>query len=215
MKKRTIMNQIYKIGLLTAFTVACLSGCGKNKATTAFALQGSFQTAANSELSARAGGIGCVINELKVIGWSMKLSQVSYEDSACKEKAIGKLTYSGSFSIGDPLPFAPSARAINYKISKVAITPIAKSWTTLFGVDLSKDCNIADSRLNEEVEVTGLDCGVFGRFPQKDAVYFASFAENADFTLFSPLPHEALGNVGTDDAPAARNQDLVLRFVKN
>lgn len=189
-----------------------LSGCGETKE--ALDLQGTYQSNIQQELSIRVGGVGCIVHELEIRGFDMVIRQTAFEDAKCAGSALGVVTTEGSYSIGNDLPVAPGAKELDLTINKVLITPLDSTWATVFGVDVTGDCDVKDVPVGSAKDVTGMDCGQLGRHPAKDQVYFTSYVFNEENVRFTKLPSEAFEHVGTKEAPAPRNTDLVVDYIR-
>lgn len=197
--------------------VMSLAACGAfreeaDKVGDTIELQGRFQTQVKDELSIRANGIGCVVNDFDFSGTSMTLKQYAFADTGCTGNPLGELTTEGSASIGNELPVAPGARELNLTVTKVTVTPRADNWMNILGIDGSGECNIGAVPVNETREVTGMKCGGLGKLPARDAIFFTAFLLNGDELRLTKLPNELPDNVGTKDHPAPRALDLSVVY---
>lgn len=203
------MNRVLG-GFSALFAGLTLVGCGE--AREALDLQGSYQTGPMTEFSIRVGGVGCMVQEVEVTGFSMDLRQTAYAAADCSGKALGIVTTKGDFSVGKELAIAPGARELDLRIEKVEVKALDESWATVFGIDVTGDCQVNDVAVGTSKEVTGEDCGALGKYPAKDQIYFTSF-NLVDGTLhFTKTPSEELEHVGTKGNPAPRNEDLDLEY---
>lgn len=187
-----------------------LVGCGDT-----LKLQGDYQSQAEEELSIRVGGVGCVVHELAIKGLGITIRQKAYEDLKCAGEPLGVIATSGSFSIGEDLDIAPGAKEMDITINKVTVTSLNKSWGSVLGVDATGDCDVADLKVGEKKDVTGMDCGSLGTYPNKDDIYFTSFSLNDDKLRFTKLPSEALDHVGNAKKSARRNLDLEVTYSRD
>ncbi len=204
-----LSNLSKKFGLVP---VLALAGCGEVKET--IELQGSYQSSANQELSARVSGIGCVVNQLEIHGTTMVMDQVTYGDKDCAKSPLAKIRTEGDFEIGKELDIAPGAREMDFKIASVGITILAPNWSEVVGIDISGDCNLADVAVGDTKNVAGMDCGLIGTFPNKDSIYFTSYSLFDGYLRFTKLPHEAREHLGTEKNPAPRNTDLKVKYLE-
>lgn len=193
-----------------------LSACGEDseKIQKGFQLQGEYQSEGNTGLSIQTKGVGCTVLVADVSTNKMVITETYIDKADCTGNEIGKVVTTTSMTIGDELTSAPGARAIDLKVRKVEAVPLDKSWLTVFGADLTKDCNVSDVPIGKSLDVTGKDCGVLGSFPNKDEIYFGSFQLRDKVLKLSNSPVLAKEHIGTSKNVAPRDKDLRLTLVK-
>lgn len=196
----------YMTNSLLFVAMGLFSACGEktqekmDKVADGVSLQGRYQTESKNEISFQTQGIGCVVQEMFVEGNGMTIKQTAFADTNCTGNPLGELKYEGDFKIGNELPTAPGARELNIGISKVLVTAHSQNWLNILGVDAGGACHLGEIALGETREVTGLDCGVLGKMPAHESVFYTSFLENNGELHFTKLPHELPQNVAAKDA---------------
>lgn len=204
-------NSKLSLGTSLLGLALAVTACGEAKE--AVELQGEYQTQAQTELSIRVGGVGCVVHEIEIRGFDMTIRQTAYDDAKCAGTALGVVTTNGNFSIGKDLAIAPGAREMDLTIEKVEVTPLHDSWASVFGIDTTGECQVSDVAVGSSKDVSGLNCGALGTYPAKDQIYFTSFNLVDETLHFTKLPSEVLGSVGTKENPAPRNQDISVTYL--
>jgi hypothetical protein len=210
---RLIMNmRTVGIGMALA-GVLSLSACGEKAQEfgQAVDLQGTYQTRPDSDISI-ASGIACSIQKIDITGTDMDIVQAWYDHADCTGKELGEIKYEGSMNVGKIIDENTKQRELDYKVQKVTVTPKVDNWVSVIGLDLSGDCDLDDHAVNTAVDVTGKKCGSLGDFPTKNAVFYTSYRLEGEDLIFTQLPNEVDGHVGSEDAPAPRLTDLTDRY---
>jgi len=103
---------------------------------------------------------------------------------------------------------------MDYTVSKVVVTSHSAEWLKALNLDASGNCAIGDLPAGASREITGLDCGVLGKLPGKDQVFYTSFALNNDELKLTLPPNELIQHVGPANATIERAQDLKLVYIR-
>jgi hypothetical protein len=207
-RKPELLKYVGVFGLSVLF-----AACGGRVEKT-LDLQGEYSSSAKTEASIKAKGIGCTQKKIEVAGISFDITETIYKSADCTGKPIGRIVTETQFKVGKRLPGETKARALDLNIRKVGIVPLSNTFGEILGADATGDCEIADAPIGKIVDVTGMDCGALGEFPDKGTIYAASFHITENYLYLSKAAGLSAQSAGTKDEPGKREAKATEKYKK-